>query len=109
MGVLSFLKKHQKEEQIIRSVRKGWNNPDDIKPIIGSNVEIDCAKYGVRKAVYLDPKYLFVEWRLTDCIHPHQNVNMSISFIQCWRQLDEFGSVTEDAEFSFVEPKQISQ
>lgn len=102
-GFFKSLKPQKKEVKPIRVTKAGWYDPDVIKPERGQKVRIDCGQYGERDAVYLDPRTMLF-WRLTDCTHPMQNMNMWEGHVNGWKPLDKDAIVTEDVEYEEVKP-----
>lgn len=102
-----FKKKSKKEDGVIRKPKEGWYHPDLMRPKSGDRVRIDCGEFGERDAIYNDPKYMFIQWRVTDCTHPLQNMNMADQYVMGWKPIGET-IVTEDAQYEEVAPKLIT-
>jgi hypothetical protein len=106
MDVFSLFKKRVEPKKEIVT-KAGWYNHKLIPPNAGEKIKIDCGESGIREAVYLDRRFPFLTFTLTDCTHPAQNMNMPESYILGWKPLNR--SVTEDVEFEVIEPKQLTQ
>jgi hypothetical protein len=101
--------KRRKKEEIIRPVTKaGWYDVNITQPLVGQKVQLDCNGQ-IREAVYCSPRFPLMTWVATDCDHPMQNINLSGANICGWRPFDKNGSITEDAEFEIIEPKQLPE
>lgn len=93
-------------EILFRMPKAGWYNPDDIKPRPGDTVRLDCGKFGEREAIYLDPRYWLIKWRLTDCTHPMQNMNMPDDYVRGWKPIGNT-VVTEDVQYEEVQSLEL--
>lgn len=80
--------------------KEGWYSTNVIKPTAGQKCKIDCGQLGERTAIYCDPRTL-LKWKLTDCTHPWQNMNMYEGYVLGWKPLDNT-IITEDAQFEEV-------
>lgn len=97
-----FKKKEEKKFVFIRATKKGWHNPDVVRPKPGSSVKIDCGNYGEREAIYLPPNSMLTVWKLTDCTHPIQNTHMSDFDVMGWKPIDDENIITLDTDYEDI-------
>lgn len=113
VGALKMAKQTKKENVAHRKnmdefwaksivTKAGWYNPNVTRPHIGQECKIDCGDYGERTAIFRDQRHMFLTWRLTDCTHPMQNMNMYEGHVKGWKPVNPNDVVTVDAEYQEV-------